>query len=64
MQKLSRFKYFELTNMNAVQFYVHTAIYNSDAWEHFPHSTYGYGLLNMTDTWSHTDKDKVIHCES
>ena len=50
MQKLSRFKYFELTNMNAVQFYVHTAIYNSDAWEHFPHSTYGYGLLNMTDT--------------
>ena len=51
--------------MNAVQFYVHTAIYNSDMSGSIFHiSTYGYGLLNMTDTWSHTDKDKVIHCES
>jgi len=45
---------FELTNMNAVQFYVHTAIYNSDMSGSIFHiSTYGFGLLNMTDTWSH-----------
>ena len=40
--------------MNAVQFYVHTAIYNSDMSGSIFHiSTYGYGLLNMIDTWSH-----------